>query len=102
MLDFGLAQLGYKTYAFWILFDMATDLRSGTLWAEKLYAKLPLQKDKFSIRLLRIHPSNHDDVIRCTSIKTVLFDSEPYEALSYTWGDPTVRSTYVSTILKFG
>jgi hypothetical protein len=55
---------------------------------EGLYEYKPL---KTSFRLLRLSPSRHDDA----AIKFSLFDVDvppPYEALSYTWGEPVKTS----------
>lgn len=40
-------------------------------------------------RLLRIHPGQHDDPLRCDLISTALEAAPSYTALSYVWGDPT-------------
>ena len=52
------------------------------------YQYLPLQHPR-EIRLLRVEPCGESDAVRC-SITHVDLDHKPrYEALSYTWGDPT-------------
>lgn len=54
------------------------------------YAYIPLAPDGASIRLLRLLPSsNRADNIECEVYRGSLRDPhrQPYEALSYTWGD---------------
>ncbi|GLA76942.1 hypothetical protein AtubIFM55763_008820 [Aspergillus tubingensis] len=55
--------------------------------SQGLYHKLdPTLKQ---IRLVTIEPGRWTDDIQCTLRETSLADSEPYETLSYVWGDPT-------------
>lgn len=50
-----------------------------------------LDEDKQEIRLLTLHGrhenNGEDDTIRCSPTHASLEDEEPYEALSYFWGD---------------
>ncbi|KAK5651615.1 hypothetical protein OQA88_11888 [Cercophora sp. LCS_1] len=49
------------------------------------------------IRLLKLHPGNPEDMVRC-SIVVASLDSTPppqYEALSYTWGSPEAKETII-------
>ena len=39
--------------------------------------------------MLELHPGNIGDLIKTTLISKSLGENPPYEALSYTWGDPT-------------
>ena len=50
------------------------------------YKALPKARD---IRLIRIQPAERHDNIVCDILHGNLDDSPQYEALSYTWGDPT-------------
>lgn len=53
----------------------------------------PLDIVRREIRLLEIEPAEFDDAISC-NLHTVSLDDDPsYEALSYVWGDPTIRDT---------
>ncbi|KAK3313175.1 heterokaryon incompatibility protein-domain-containing protein [Apodospora peruviana] len=53
------------------------------------YRYTPLSPTSAEIRLLTIHPGPWDTDIEC-SLEHVSLDAKPtYEALSYTWGDPT-------------
>jgi hypothetical protein len=45
------------------------------------------------IRLAELLPGHHDDEISCRLIHVALEDNPQYEAVSYYWGDPTIRST---------
>jgi hypothetical protein len=49
------------------------------------------------IRLLELHPGKPDDPIRCSILVASLGSNPPpqYEALSYTWGLPTVTETII-------
>ncbi|KAK5660445.1 hypothetical protein OQA88_12989 [Cercophora sp. LCS_1] len=50
---------------------------------------LPLARGARQIRILLLHPGEADDAIVCF-LETVCLDHQPeYEALSYTWGDPS-------------
>jgi hypothetical protein len=49
-----------------------------------VYSPLP---DRYSIRLLEIHPGNSPE-IHCSLSTVILHNSPSYDALSYTWGDP--------------
>ena len=55
----------------------------------------PLRGDRQDIRLLELYYGNDDEDIRCHLITTPLEFAPPYEALSYTWGDPS-KSTSLS------
>jgi hypothetical protein len=63
------------------------------LWPSDLYGPLGLSKSQLSIRLLRLKPGKPGDPIKCKLFRTTVISSPPYEALSYTWGDPASRST---------
>lgn len=52
----------------------------------------PLPDDGFQIRLVTILPGLELEALRCTVRNFVLTEDLQYEALSYTWGDPTVTS----------
>ncbi|KAI0968672.1 heterokaryon incompatibility protein-domain-containing protein [Xylaria arbuscula] len=45
---------------------------------------------KKEIRLLTLEPGQHNDEIKCSLVNVKLSWRTRYEALSYTWGDPTV------------
>ena len=45
------------------------------------------------IRILDLLPGDDEDVIRCTVRATGLRDGEPYECLSYVWGDSSKLRT---------
>ncbi|KAK4549632.1 hypothetical protein LTR36_004933 [Oleoguttula mirabilis] len=64
-------------------------------WSTPLYRRLRLSPARASIRLLHIRPGAFDDQIICGLTRTVLIASDPYEALSYTWGDAT-QQTHVT------
>jgi hypothetical protein len=69
------------------------------LWPSELYGPLVLSESQLSIRLLRLKPGKPGAPVRCSLFRTALISSLPYEALSYTWGDPTSRSpVYVNGI----
>ncbi|RAH52211.1 HET-domain-containing protein [Aspergillus piperis CBS 112811] len=55
--------------------------------AQELYHKLDSTLKQ--IRLVTIEPGKWTDDIQCTLRETSLADSEPYETLSYVWGDHT-------------
>jgi hypothetical protein len=60
--------------------------------AEYLYR--PLDTDRREIRLLTLEPGRGEEVIRCT-LSHAFIDRDPiphYETVSYTCGDPTLRS----------
>jgi len=48
------------------------------------------------IRLLRLHPSNDDECVSCsltrTSLQTGNGDAQSFNALSYAWGDPNIKT----------
>ncbi|THV45125.1 hypothetical protein BGAL_0527g00020 [Botrytis galanthina] len=44
------------------------------------------------IRVLRIEPGTFDDPIHCALSPCLLDDNPTYQALSYTWGDPSIRA----------
>jgi hypothetical protein len=67
--------------------EMATETTSRYLYR-------PLNKDRKEIRLLTLEPGQGDQIIRCTLSHTFL-DECPiahYETISYTCGDPALRS----------
>ncbi|KAH8674536.1 heterokaryon incompatibility protein-domain-containing protein, partial [Tricladium varicosporioides] len=53
----------------------------------------PLDTSRHEIRLLNIHPGIAGTKIRANLIVVSLDDTPSYEALSYTWGDPSQTST---------
>ncbi|GFN14983.1 HET domain-containing protein [Aspergillus tubingensis] len=55
--------------------------------SQELYHKLDTTLKQ--IRLVTIEPGKWRDDIQCTLRETSLADSEPYETLSYVWGDHT-------------
>ncbi|MCJ1323969.1 hypothetical protein MMC10_000631 [Thelotrema lepadinum] len=66
------------------------------------YAQVPLH-DGRSIRLVTINPARDETPIVCT-LKTVLLEESilgSYEALSYTWGDPTGNSSIIINDMHF-
>ncbi|TGO59941.1 hypothetical protein BOTNAR_0154g00170 [Botryotinia narcissicola] len=44
------------------------------------------------IRVLGIEPGTFDEPIHCTLSPCLLDDNPKYQALSYTWGDPSIRA----------
>lgn len=58
------------------------------------YKYRPLQTSG-SIRLLQLKPGKDDEPIRCWLFEVRLDDWPLYQALSYTWGSPTDKSTIV-------
>ncbi|TGO33079.1 hypothetical protein BHYA_0268g00060 [Botrytis hyacinthi] len=50
----------------------------------------PLKDGEF--RVLGIEPGNFDKPIQCTLSPCLLDDNPTYQALSYTWGDPSIRA----------
>ncbi|PWY68221.1 HET-domain-containing protein [Aspergillus eucalypticola CBS 122712] len=67
--------------------DMSQSLVLTMTQSQGLYHKLdPTLKQ---IRLVTIEPGKWTDDIQCTLRETSLADSEPYETLSYVWGDHT-------------
>ncbi|KAH7068499.1 heterokaryon incompatibility protein-domain-containing protein [Paraphoma chrysanthemicola] len=44
-----------------------------------------------NIRILELFPKASNEELRCRLIETPLDDAPPYQALSYVWGDPTIR-----------
>lgn len=59
-----------------------------------IYDALPLSDDGKSIRLLNIKPGRlPNENIQCQLSVAKLGPELQYEALSYTWGDPTETST---------
>jgi hypothetical protein len=57
---------------------------------EVLYEYKPLRLPQSQIRLATIIPGFWDDPIKLYVVHVNLSDEIPYEALSYTWGDPSV------------
>ena len=60
-----------------------------------LFIYTPLDPNRYSIRLLTIHPSNRDysdRLVECSLHHVDLGDHPEYLALSYTWGSNTQRS----------
>ena len=53
----------------------------------------PLDSGLPSIRLLTVRAGSEEVPIECTMFPASLEESQPYEALSYTWGDPTIKVT---------
>lgn len=72
---------------------MECEIWQEQLWPDELYGRLKLNPEKCSIRLLHILAGKEDEAIRCKLFRTTLFDSPPYEALSYTWGASMERRT---------
>jgi hypothetical protein len=69
------------------------------LWPSELYGPLGFSTSRLSIRLLRLKPGKPGSPIECGLFPTTLFSSPPFEALSYTWGDPSSRyPVYVNGI----
>jgi hypothetical protein len=60
-----------------------------------------LDSNHDQLRLLILHSGNQDDPIHC-SLKTCLIsETEPYEALSYVWGDATITTPiYIGPLHK--
>src|ERR1700742_2576015 len=55
-----------------------------------IYTPTELDISHREIRLLTLHPGLFADEIRCSLIRVSLDAESDYEALSYTWGDPTI------------
>jgi hypothetical protein len=56
----------------------------------------PLDTSKLEVRMLALLPGQLESPIECRFIRRVSlldYDIEPYEALSYCWGDPNVRKS---------
>jgi hypothetical protein len=61
------------------------------------YAYRPLNKDRKEIRVLTLEPGHGDQIIRCT-LSHAFLDECPiphYETISYTCGDPALRSRII-------
>ncbi|KAH7335094.1 heterokaryon incompatibility protein-domain-containing protein [Pyrenochaeta sp. MPI-SDFR-AT-0127] len=60
-------------------------------WSPKTFAYIPLAGLEHNLRLLHLHPGEHDDPIICSiKVKGFYNDRWPaYNALSYQWGEPT-------------
>ncbi|ORY05811.1 heterokaryon incompatibility protein-domain-containing protein [Clohesyomyces aquaticus] len=56
--------------------------------AHFLYQYRELSKGQ--IRLLRLLPGRKGDPVRCEMFPALLSKPQPYEAISYVWGDPTI------------
>ncbi|ODA77772.1 hypothetical protein RJ55_06374 [Drechmeria coniospora] len=60
------------------------------------YASRPLDDETDSIRLVTVESDLNVDGLLCCRLRTTTFGSKPvYEALSYRWGDETLRKTIV-------
>jgi hypothetical protein len=57
------------------------------------YEPLPRGDDGQWIRLIELHRGQGSDKIECSIQHVNLADNPQYEAISYCWGDPTIRST---------
>ncbi|XDG09318.1 hypothetical protein ABKA04_008933 [Annulohypoxylon sp. FPYF3050] len=70
-----------------------SDGDSSSPWAS-IYT--PLQRNRFSIRVLEILPCNtEDDTLKCVLIPAQLGPDLRYAALSYVWGDPKVTKNII-------
>jgi hypothetical protein len=52
------------------------------------YVYSPLDLEKEEIRLVLLYPGRGEEAVRCELRHVSLRNSPPYEALSYTWGNP--------------
>ena len=50
----------------------------------------PLAPEAHQIRLLSLAHGQSSDIVRCTLYTVDLSDAPPFDALSYTWGDPSI------------
>jgi hypothetical protein len=57
------------------------------------YEPLPRGDDGQWIRLIELRCGQGSDKIECSIQHANLADNPQYEAISYCWGDPTIRST---------
>src|SRR2546421_3961507 len=53
------------------------------------YSSLPVDKEADTIRVIEIQPGYDQQPITCLVKHVRLTEPPPYEALSYSWGDPT-------------
>jgi len=61
----------------------------GQLLSQPTYQYEPLEPQDRHIRLLNLYPASDEDApIKCSVVHHSLNWNPPYEALSYTWGDP--------------
>ena len=63
------------------------NFQGNILHDEELYGKL--EAHRHEIRLLSLLPAGWSDPIQCTLYRVSLDENPRYEALSYTWGDPS-------------
>lgn len=47
------------------------------------------------IRLIRVHPKDADQILKCDIVTSDLDDDVEYNALSYVWGDSTLRKELI-------
>lgn len=72
-----------------------------TIAMSPAYTHISLERDERQIRLIRLHAGSGSP-IRCTSFVESLNNISPYQALSYAWGDPSVRINIVLDEQAFG
>lgn len=63
------------------------DTTSQITFNERLYQHTP-PREHTSIRLLSILPGQHRTTLKCEITESEDSSIAPYEALSYTWGEP--------------
>jgi hypothetical protein len=61
-----------------------------------MYEKLPLDSSKREIRLLRVLPGVFNETVQCELLKASLENPPKYRALSYVWGNPTLKKQAIS------
>lgn len=78
----------------WLLLARAI-LETIWMWQQPHYAYRELNHDKKEIRLLILEPGTGKEVVKATFKQAFLTDDTlpQYETVSYSWGDPTERST---------
>ena len=61
----------------------------------------PLDSNRHQLRLLILHQGQQDEPIHCSLKACFISDQEPYEALSYVWGDATITTPiYIGPLHK--
>lgn len=73
----------------------------GPTASEKSVYK-PLSQDRDCTRFVRIRPAENDDEIIACELTEIAFGESPsFEALSYMWGDESVKETIMVNNIKF-
>ncbi|SPJ84240.1 related to heterokaryon incompatibility protein [Fusarium torulosum] len=93
-----LFDIGQGSASLYQFFQVYCNRRSDILESERLAKRLASRTDDLpvysrlkegEIRLLILEPGTQESLVRCKLCTCSQTDKIPYQALSYTWGDPT-------------